>query len=76
MNFTSIFLIFAALFTVGAAPVPIRQTVARETNASRMGRGLPPLAPLKLTRSPTAGAKRGEPSGRGGMTNRRSTRRT
>ncbi|KZP05313.1 hypothetical protein FIBSPDRAFT_877673, partial [Athelia psychrophila] len=63
MNFTSIFLIFAALSAASAAPVPIRQTVARETNASRMGRGLPPLAPLKMKRSGTTGAKRSEPSG-------------
>ena len=47
MQFTLVLAIFAAFAAVGAAPT--------ETNAQRMARGLPPLAPVK--RTPVAGTQ-------------------
>lgn len=49
MNFTFVVAFLAAALAVGAAPIG-------ETNAQRLARGLPPLAPSNLKRgSPVAG---------------------
>jgi len=51
MNFTFFVAVFAAVLAVGAAPTA-------ETNAQRLARGLPPLAPVQKRGSPSAVAKR------------------
>lgn len=48
MNFTFFVAVFAAVLAVGAAPTA-------ETNAQRLARGLPPLAPVQKRGSPSAG---------------------
>jgi len=55
MNFTFVLAVFAAVLAVSAAP-------AADTNAQRLARGLPPLAPVQKRGTPSYKAKRAAPS--------------
>lgn len=48
MNFTFVLAVFAAVLAVGAAPTG-------DTNAQRLARGLPPLAPVQKRGSASGG---------------------